>query len=313
MYSVPTAPFSNVWIEGVNVVVRNAFMEKQDGPFFAFRLMASAEAEKYFEWYTSTALVRLREFERIVVDRRGPVLDFSEQSMADLGAWLIDVVGEGAREAPIPVWAPSGDHFPGRVSSEGLWLLDGAALYFAEALRMRYPHLGWMLNREKTDAMYQHTMLVGFGADGAYRLAPIIPIMKVFSARLEEPPDGEWLVQLYRVWMGHAAGAQGSVSAKETQTLIDEVEVTAIEGGQDWDAEIWVPDSAEAVLGESIFRDLPNRFAQIKGVKELVWEDREVFLVKLARRVDLKLLEKRVAEVMLRAEADAEHDETGTE
>lgn len=282
-------------------------MTDHRGTDWVFSNLSKGEAEEYFRRYVDESEERVAAFIESVAARGGPPLDFGEESMARLGACLMDELEEGPRES-LPLWAqqPMGDGFPGRVSGDGLWLLDGAARYFAEALCRHHPHLRWMLNRNKIDTLFQQPMLVGFGASGMGRVAPIMPIMRVFTERSRDEPDEGWLGRSFSYWSHKAVEAEGSVSEEEPPMPIDEVEVTPVVGDPDWDAEIWVPEWAEAVLGERVFGELAGRLSGIEGVVDLAWEDRERFLVRLAAGVDLKRLEADVAAVMRAAEADAE-------
>jgi hypothetical protein len=80
-----------------------------------------------------------------------------------------------------------------------------------------------------------------------------------------------------------------------------------------FNAQIWIPEGAEPVLGEARFRALPDRLARLKGIEELVHEDREVMLIRVADDQDLDDLRRRVVAVvkrMKRAAANEAGDST---
>lgn len=97
------------------------------------------------------------------------------------------------------------------------------------------------------------------------------------------------------------------VGPEEVHALIDEIDVGAIDRDRDWNAEIWVPESAEAILGEELFVGLEARPAAVPGIERLAWEDREVFLAHVARGTDLGELKTRVVDVVRGSVAAAGH------
>lgn len=237
---------------------------------------------------------RIDRFTRAVAERGGPLLQLDRDGVASAGSWIIDALGEGPREGPLPLWAqrPMGSGFPGRVSADGLWLLDGLAAYFGETLRQARPGIiRWELNTDKRDSNYQQPVLTGFGPAHLAHMA-IVP--GAFGARIDEPREPQWLGALYDRWMTRAA-IDEPASADEP---IDDVEVRRIDGDRDWDVEIWIPESAEATLGPRTFRSLERRLGAIDGIERLAWEDRERFLVRLRRGTDLETLREAVAAVM---------------
>ncbi|MGH2455494.1 MAG: hypothetical protein ACRDHD_04475 [Candidatus Limnocylindria bacterium] len=81
----------------------------------------------------------------------------------------------------------------------------------------------------------------------------------------------------------------------------------AYDGGR-WNAQIWIPERAEAVLGPDRFARLGDRIGRLKGVGDLAWEDREVMLVRISSDVEPEDLRRRVAAVLRRARQAAEAD-----
>jgi hypothetical protein len=94
---------------------------------------------------------------------------------------------------------------------------------------------------------------------------------------------------------------------EEIQALIDELDVQAIDGAQDWNVQFWLPEYAEPVLGEAIFESLEQRIRAIPGVERLAWEDREVFLAKVVPGTSPESLHERLTEIMREAVAEAGH------
>jgi hypothetical protein len=89
---------------------------------------------------------------------------------------------------------------------------------------------------------------------------------------------------------------------------LDEVAVDEYDHPR-WNAQIWIPEGAETVLGSERFQDLAERISRLKGVEDLAWEDREVMLVRLAAGMERDDLRKRVVQVLRRALRAAEADE----
>jgi hypothetical protein len=67
-------------------------------------------------------------------------------------------------------------------------------------------------------------------------------------------------------------------------------------------------EGALAVLGEERFEELPRRLARLKGVLDLVHEDREVFPIRAADGQDLDELRRRVVGVVRRLRDAAERE-----
>lgn len=264
-----------------------------------FRNLPRREAEAYFRDWVDGMDARIDRFRRAVAERGGPAIQPDRDSVAAAGTWILDALEEGPRDGPLPLWArrPMGSGFPGRVSAEGLMLLDGLAAFFGESLRRARPGtVRWELNTDKRDTNYQQPVLTGFGQA---QLAHAALVPGTFGARIDQPRDDDWLGTLYDRWLARAA-PEPSASAAEP---IDDVEVRRIEGYRDWDVEIWIPESAEATLGQHNFEGLERRLAMIDGIERLAWEDRERFLARLRRGTDLEALQEAVAAEMRAAAA----------
>jgi hypothetical protein len=80
------------------------------------------------------------------------------------------------------------------------------------------------------------------------------------------------------------AGPHGDVDAGQD---FEDVSVEAIDGDPDFNAELWISEAAETVLGREAYDGLYDRFAAIPGVERLDWEDRERFLVRLRPGTDV--------------------------
>jgi hypothetical protein len=93
---------------------------------------------------------------------------------------------------------------------------------------------------------------------------------------------------------------------------LDEIAVDVYEHPR-FNAQIWIPEGAEAALGEARFLELPGRLGRLKGVEEIAHEDREVFLVRVSSGRDLDAVRTGVIGIVRRmkkaAAADAESAE----
>ena len=94
--------------------------------------------------------------------------------------------------------------------------------------------------------------------------------------------------------------ARGFVEEPDDFLPLDEIGVDEYGPHPRFNAQIWIPEGAEIALGEARFAELVDRFARLKGVEEVVHEDREVFLVRLAPGEDRDALKARVVGVVRR-------------
>ena len=98
------------------------------------------------------------------------------------------------------------------------------------------------------------------------------------------------------------------VGPGDVQALIDEIGVDPVDGDRDWNAQIWIPEYAEPILGREIFDGLEARLGAIPGIERLAWEDREVFLARVAKGTDLDDVRGHAVDVVRGAIRDAGHD-----
>jgi len=107
-------------------------------------------------------------------------------------------------------------------------------------------------------------------------------------ARHASPPDLDWLIKLFDAWSERAVGAAGAAgagtpegTAEDPASDLEDVSVEEIEGDSVWNAELWITEAAEAILGREAYDGLFERFAALPGVEQIEWEDREKFLLRL--------------------------------
>jgi hypothetical protein len=91
------------------------------------------------------------------------------------------------------------------------------------------------------------------------------------------------------------------------RALIDEIGVDGDDGNAEWNAEIWIPEYAETVLGDELFVGLEARLAALPGIERLAWEDRERFMVHIEGGTNLDDLKRGVVDVVRGAVAKAGH------
>ena len=94
---------------------------------------------------------------------------------------------------------------------------------------------------------------------------------------------------------------------EDIQALLDELDVSEREGDRDWNYEFWIPEYAEPILGQEIFESLEGRFRAIPGIERLAWEDREVFLARVAGGTSREFLLEQVSDIMRAAVTEAGH------
>jgi len=271
--------------------------------------MPRADATAAHEAYVATEDERLARFRGEVARRDGPELTPTREGMVQLGTWLLDTVEVGARDVDLPGWASAASIGPvRRLSGEGLWLIDGAATHVAASLRSLEPTLHWELCTDRIDVNYQRTVLAPI------HLAPPVPASAIFRQLASDDPDGEWLAGAWDAWIEAVELVRRNPQAFDADPLpLDEVAVDPYDGDP-WNAQIWIPEGAEAVLGSERFRRLGERIGRLKGVEELAWEDREVMLVRVAPGIDPDDLRRRVVTMLRRARkaAATEGDEPGS-
>ncbi|HZM73427.1 MAG TPA: hypothetical protein VFC71_08600 [Candidatus Polarisedimenticolia bacterium] len=253
----------------------------------------SAEARAAFEQYVSSEAERVDDFRRIVASRGGPreaELDLSRDSLGPLGAWLLEPVPPGPEDAWRPVWAF--DRAADDPYLVGSWLPDGLGSYLMAMLRQRHPSLTWKLEDDRRSIFHGLPLLAGLGP--IEQLPYTAALGNLDRARKGPlPHDPAWLVKIFDMWSDLAAKTSGTVAPDaevELDRELDDVTVEAIEGDRDWNAELWISEAAETVLGREAYESLYDRFAAIPGVERLEWEDRERFLLRLRRGADRDLI-----------------------
>jgi hypothetical protein len=251
-----------------------------------------------FETYVAAEGVRLDAFRRAVAARGGPSesdLDLSRDSLQALGTWFLKPFVPGPE-----------DQFEPQV-----WLLDGLGSYFAAALRRRHPALAWRLHDDRNDDDYLRPVLVGFRG---VRLWPFTPVAGRQKITMKEAnPNPDWLMTMFDYYSS-VAPPETSAPGREAHVVDDlselmDIEVTPISGDPDWNADLWITEAAEPILGEREFESLEARFATIPGVERVGWEDREHFVLKLRNGTDLSAIRDAVKRTLREAyEAATNHE-----
>lgn len=261
-------------------------------------MSADSESRRAFESYVDSENDRLNEFRQAVARRGGPSsaeLDLSRESLATLGRWLLTPPPPGEEDRRPAHWVvvvPDGH--PRRPT---IWMIDGIATYLAAALRRMHPGLRWRLNEDRRDPEYLHPQLGSFGGAWLWAFQPVNALLD--RARASNPPDPDWLVRIFDQWSAHgpAEGASDLGGDEDVRDLLD-VEVGPISGDPDWNAEIWITEAAEPILGQELFEQLEGKLAAISGIERLGWEDREHFLLKVSRGTDLASIQDSVRDIL---------------
>jgi hypothetical protein len=247
-----------------------------------------AGARAAFEQYVSTEEPRLNDFRRTVAARGGPPetsLDLTRDSLAPLGAWLLEPMPPGPEDTQKPVWA--WDRADDDPYLQGSWVPDGLGTYVAAMLSRLHPSLSWKLEDDRRSIYHGLPVLVGMARMEVLPYASVLG--SLMDAQKASTPDPDWLVKLFDSWSALAAetAASGPFDADaELDRDLDDVTVEAIEGDPDWNAELSISEAAETVLGRDAYDRLYDRFAAIPGVERIEWEDRERFLLRLRRGSD---------------------------
>lgn len=266
-----------------------------------------AEATAAFEAFVAGEPDRLARFGSLVARLGGPPPACDRESLAQLGAWLIDALEWGEPGPGRPAWAtPSATGH--QLSDESVDLIDGLAAHYASCLQQLEPLLEWRLCTDRIDAYYQRAVL-----EPIHLTAPG-PMLRAISVARSETPNREWLGELWDAWqMALERMRNRPHDLVDDPFPLDEIAVDPYDGSP-FNAQIWIPEGAEAVLGKDGFLALPGRLARLKGVEDLVHEDREIMLVRVAADQDLDELRRRVVGVMRRLKRAAEGEpDAGTE
>jgi hypothetical protein len=208
-----------------------------------------AQARADFDAYVSAEPERLAGFRRAIALAGGPQEGDLDLSRESLG--------------PLGAWFVARPDDP--------VLREGLASYLAATLRARHPMLAWRLDETRTSTDYGRPVLAGFGQG---QLFPIRPVSgKLAQARTANPADRDWLIKLFDIWSAFVP-AQRSPTVTDGDSELDE-------------AEIWISEATESIIGEPAFGQLEARLNGLNGVERIAWEDREHFLVRLRRGWDL--------------------------
>lgn len=268
-----------------------------------YRKMSRAEATAAFDAYVAEQPERIARLEGIVQRRGGPALDCDPEALDQLGAWVLDALEWSAPDERPPDWVQRrAGH---EISAESAALAEGVAAYLAACLRTLEPEVEWRLCTEKIDSDYHLPML---------HPLHVLPGRGILNAARADPPRAEPLGRRLVAWREQLARLRTEGPADDEALPLDEIAVDPVDpahhGGR-FNATIWVPEGAEAVLGEERFEELPRLLARLKGVLDLVHEDREVILVRVEDGQDLDALRRRVVGVVrrLREAAEREADE----
>ncbi len=268
--------------------------------------MSRPEAAAAFDAYVADQPQRIARLEEIVKRRGGPAPDCDPDALDRLGAWLLEAIEWSAPDERPPDWAQRrAGH---EISAESAALVEGVAAHLAACLRALAPEVEWRLCTEKIDAYYHRPLL-----QPLHVLPETVGARILIGARADPPHAaqlGEWLA----AWREGLERLRTLGPADDDALPLDEIGVDPVDpahyGGR-FNATIWIPEGAEAVLGEGRFEELSRRLARLKGVLDLVHEDREVFLVRVEDGEDLDELRRRVVGVVsrMRKAADREaHD-----
>jgi hypothetical protein len=249
-----------------------------------------------FEFYVASESDRLQQFDELVARLGGPTLACDRESMDRFGAWLLDALEWGEDQDRAPKWFRS-QGIGHEVSADSLYLIEGLGTRFAACLREHAPELEWRLCTTTLHSLecYQRPVLEPI------HLAPPIPASAaLYKARDEVPGrQRQWLRGAWDAWQSTLAAARAGGFVKQPDDFLP-LEEIAIDpyDHERFNAQIWIPEGAEAALGEARFAELSVRLARLKGIEDLVHEDREVFLIRVAPDQDLDALRSRVVGVV---------------
>jgi hypothetical protein len=172
----------------------------------SFREMSSEEAQDYFENFVQTVPERISEIQRqLALTGSDIVLDFSVDSVSQLGAWFDAHVEARAKttEELLEEYADTPDWLRDRISkdtltSQTISLCMDIGIYFAETLRRYHPHLKWALRRAPAnDVSFRQPVLVPF--KNVY-FNPFIIMLNVAGDVKSGKSAGEEVARLFRVW-----------------------------------------------------------------------------------------------------------------
>ena len=248
---------------------------------------------------------RLAAFEARVGAGGGPDLDSTRDGFARLGAWLLDAIGEGGRSGSEPEWAQGLAGPVRRLSTESLWLIDGTAAYVLASLRESASQVRWELCTDRRDSYLHESLLEPL------HLSTDLVVGNLLRSLLASQTTQDWLARIRDPMVNRLETMRGVTESDEALPL-GEVAVAPYDGDP-WNAQLWIPEGAESVLGRQRFEALAPAIEGLTGVRRLAWEDREVMLVELAPGTDLDALRQRIVELLRTARKAAAADEAGAQ
>ena len=83
----------------------------------------------------------------------------------------------------------------------------------------------------------------------------------------------------------------------------DFIDIEPCDYHPDYDFVISINEGAEETLGREAFGSLQERFSKVPGVKKVIHEDREIFLVKV-ENLDAQTLRRQFWQVIVKAQSD---------
>jgi hypothetical protein len=128
-------------------------------------------------------------------------------------------------------------------------------------------------------AVYQQPVLLGFWTGAHPKPLDLRnqALRAAHAIRRGEDPRA-WPHDLLERWAGLARPPE---QPRDTGVDLTDIEVVPSQHAG-WDLEVWIPEGAEQELGRDRFSMLLDRLTEIEAFGEVAWEDREVFLVRLA-------------------------------
>lgn len=254
-----------------------------------------ADVEAFLARFVAALDTRLPWFEAEAANRGGPVPDGSTTSLDPLLDFVVAHIGEERPVEP-PEWFGDAHRRRGW-TAYGAALAEGLMAYLAAIYRAR-TGASWVLDTHRRSAHYhQPVMSVRF-------LPP--PWRQVQGSVVRAQDDPNRNGSLTAVAETSLADAGVSPSGSTEDARLD-VSVDRICHPK-WNFEAWIGEQAEDVLGTDRFLDLVHRFQSLPGVEDAVQEDREVFLLRTARRTDTTELQRRLQAVLDEAVAEARGD-----
>lgn len=268
-----------------------------------YRRMSRTEATAAFDAYVAGQPERIARLEAIVQRRGGPPLDCDPEALDRLGVWVLEALEWSVPGERPPAWAqrPAGHE----ISAESAALVEGVVAHMARCLRTLEPDVEWRLCTEKIDSYYHLPLLQPL------HLLPETVTGGILIGAQADPPRAEPLGRRLVTWREQLAQLRTDGPVDDVALPLDAIAVDSVDAalyGGRFNATIWIPEGAEAVLGEERFEALPGRLAELIGVTDLVHEDREVFLIRVADGQDLDELRRRVVSVVRRLRVSAERD-----